>query len=89
MYIGWKIGGMGFRTIDKVGNDDRLVPIPGTVSLIPVEKNVVKSRILNIQFRPKIFTHSGLPDGLFSNQKSQFGNILEDLRLENVNTYIL
>jgi hypothetical protein len=59
MYIGWKIGGMGFRTIDKVGNDDRLVPIPGTVSLIPVEKNVVKSRILNIQFRPKIFTHSG------------------------------
>jgi hypothetical protein len=38
MYIGGKIGGMGFRTIDKVGNDDRLVPIPGTVSLIPVEK---------------------------------------------------
>jgi hypothetical protein len=26
----------------------------------------------------------GLPDGLFSNQKSQFGQILEGLRLENV-----
>jgi hypothetical protein len=25
-----------------------------------------------------------LPDGLFSNQKSQFGQILEGLRLENV-----
>jgi hypothetical protein len=27
---------------------------------------------------------SGLPDGLFSNQKSQFGQILEGLRWENV-----
>jgi hypothetical protein len=26
----------------------------------------------------------GLPDGLFSNQKSQFANILEGLGLENV-----
>jgi hypothetical protein len=26
----------------------------------------------------------GLPDGLFSNQKSQFGKILDGLRLENV-----
>jgi hypothetical protein len=26
----------------------------------------------------------GLPDGLFSNQKSQFGKSLEGLRLENV-----
>jgi hypothetical protein len=25
----------------------------------------------------------GLPDGFFSNQKSQFGKILEGLRLEN------
>jgi hypothetical protein len=27
---------------------------------------------------------AGLPDGLFSNQKSQFGEILEGLRLEKV-----
>jgi hypothetical protein len=27
---------------------------------------------------------AGLPDGLFSNQKSQFGYILEGLKLENV-----
>jgi hypothetical protein len=27
---------------------------------------------------------SGLPDGLFSNQNYQFGEILEGLRLENV-----
>jgi hypothetical protein len=27
---------------------------------------------------------SGLPDGLFSNQKSHFGLILEGLRMENV-----
>jgi hypothetical protein len=26
----------------------------------------------------------GLPDGLFSNQKSQFGKIFQGLRLENV-----
>jgi hypothetical protein len=29
----------------------------------------------------------GLPDGLFSNQKSQFGLILEGSRLENVNIF--
>jgi hypothetical protein len=27
---------------------------------------------------------AGLPDGLFSNQNSQFGKILDGLRLENV-----
>jgi hypothetical protein len=26
---------------------------------------------------------AGLPDGLFSNQKSQFGSILEGLAIEN------
>jgi hypothetical protein len=30
---------------------------------------------------------SGLPDGFFSNPKSQFWSILEGLRLENVLTY--
>jgi hypothetical protein len=29
----------------------------------------------------------GLPDGFFSNQKSQFGQILEDLRCENVDIF--
>jgi hypothetical protein len=29
----------------------------------------------------------GLPDGLFSNQKSQFGQFLEGLRLENVDIF--
>jgi hypothetical protein len=29
----------------------------------------------------------GLPDGLFSNQKSQFGQILEDLRMENAGIF--
>jgi hypothetical protein len=29
----------------------------------------------------------GLPDGLFSNPKSQFGKILEGLRLENVDIF--
>jgi hypothetical protein len=28
-----------------------------------------------------------LPDGFFSDQKSQFGHILEDLRMENVVVY--
>jgi hypothetical protein len=32
---------------------------------------------------PAVLT-SGLPDGSFSNQKSQFGQILEGLRWENV-----
>jgi hypothetical protein len=31
----------------------------------------------------------GLPDGIFSNRKSQFGSILEGLRLENIGMYIL
>jgi hypothetical protein len=30
---------------------------------------------------------TGLPDGLFSNQKSKFGSILEGLRLENVDIF--
>jgi hypothetical protein len=29
----------------------------------------------------------GLPDGIFSNQKSQFGSILEDLAKEDVDTF--
>jgi hypothetical protein len=29
----------------------------------------------------------GLPDGIFSNPKSQFGEILEGLELENVDTF--
>jgi hypothetical protein len=36
-----------------------------------------------------IFSHrkAGLPDGLFSNQKSQFGKILEDLERENLGIF--
>jgi hypothetical protein len=30
---------------------------------------------------------TGLPDGIFSNPKSQFGCILEGLRIENVVTF--
>jgi hypothetical protein len=30
---------------------------------------------------------SGLPDGLFSNQNSQFGQISEDLKLENIDIF--
>jgi hypothetical protein len=30
---------------------------------------------------------AGLPDGFFSNQKSQFGQILKILRLETVNIF--
>jgi hypothetical protein len=29
----------------------------------------------------------GLPDGLFSNQKSQLGSILDSLRLKNVDIF--
>jgi hypothetical protein len=32
---------------------------------------------------------TGLPDGLFSNQKYQLGNIFESLEMENIGTYIL
>jgi hypothetical protein len=32
-------------------------------------------------------SNAGLPDGLFSNQKSQFGQILEGLRLENADIF--
>jgi hypothetical protein len=34
-------------------------------------------------------THwAGLPDGIFSNQKSQFGCIFQGLGMENVGTYM-
>jgi hypothetical protein len=33
--------------------------------------------------------HTGLPDGLFSNQKYQFGQISEGLRLENVDIFAI
>jgi hypothetical protein len=32
-------------------------------------------------------TGAGLPDGIFPNQKSQFGKILEGLRMENVGIF--
>jgi hypothetical protein len=36
-----------------------------------------------------LLTTPGLPDGLFSNQKSQFGSILEDPAMEDVGMYII
>jgi hypothetical protein len=33
------------------------------------------------------WTHAGLPDGIFSNQKSQFGLILECLAMEDVGAF--
>jgi hypothetical protein len=37
--------------------------------------------------RKMTLADSGLPDGLFSNQKSQFGQILDGLRWENVDIF--
>jgi hypothetical protein len=37
----------------------------------------------------KSATQAELPDGFFSNQKSQFGQILEGLRWENLYIYIV
>jgi hypothetical protein len=34
----------------------------------------------------KLSSRPGLPDGFFSNQKSRFGQILEGLKWENVDT---
>jgi hypothetical protein len=34
-------------------------------------------------------SRAGLPDGFFSNQKSQFGNNFEDLGMQNVGIHIL
>jgi hypothetical protein len=45
--------------------------------------NFPRDHILIKLFEPPVGP-SGLPDGLFSNQKSQFGKILVGLRLENV-----
>jgi hypothetical protein len=35
-------------------------------------------------FVPLKKSHPGLPDGFFSDQKSQFGYFLEDLGMENI-----
>jgi hypothetical protein len=37
--------------------------------------------------QPKLLAAAGLPNGLFANQKSQFGYIFEGLRLENVDIF--
>jgi hypothetical protein len=39
--------------------------------------------------RKRVLCGSGLPEGLFSNQKSQFGKNFQGLRFKNVVTYIL
>jgi hypothetical protein len=54
-------------------------------------------KTLDIHFRTFIFPRSyfsssalgpGLPDGLFSNQKSEFGSILERLAIENLGIFL-
>jgi hypothetical protein len=35
-----------------------------------------------------LLSESGLPDGLFSNQKSQFGQILEGLKMEKAGIFL-
>jgi hypothetical protein len=50
---------------------------------------VWKGRFLTFKFLPscQISYPAGLPDGFFSNQKYKFGQILEGLRWENVDTF--
>jgi hypothetical protein len=47
-----------------------------------MSSSIHHSRILAINVA------SGLPDGLFSNQKSQLGYILEGLGIENVGIFL-
>jgi hypothetical protein len=43
---------------------------------------------VNKNWKPlQMLLHTGLPDGLFSNQKSQFGKILEGLVMENLGIF--
>jgi hypothetical protein len=39
------------------------------------------------EYQAAMDSQTGLPDGLFSNQKSKFGRILEGLWRENVDAY--
>jgi hypothetical protein len=50
-----------------------------------IEDRVSSSRVFFPPGQDSLF--SGLPDVVFSNQKSQFGKILEDLRLENADIF--
>jgi hypothetical protein len=34
-----------------------------------------------------VYFYAGLPDGIFSNQKSQFGKVLEGLAMEDVSLF--
>jgi hypothetical protein len=47
----------------------------------------LKKTFLCVRFKTSFGTIPGLPDGLFSNQKSQFGQSLEGLGLENVDIF--
>jgi hypothetical protein len=42
---------------------------------------------MHLQIKVNHRCHSDLPNGFFSNQKSQFGKILDDPRLENVDIF--
>jgi hypothetical protein len=55
-----------------------------------LEKQNTKFILSNLALFTFVFENEyllGLPDGSFSNQKSQFGNILEGLRLKNVHLF--
>jgi hypothetical protein len=67
---------------------------PNLVTLLPEEKLTSSLDKPLIQKHNKLqtsleidFSNAGLPDGLFSNQKSQFGEILEDLRMESAGIF--
>jgi hypothetical protein len=64
----------------------------GAASLIPVEggeqRNESREIMDKVDFHLlALLVNPGLPDGLFSNRKSQFGYLFEDLKLKNVDLF--
>jgi hypothetical protein len=53
--------------------------------LIPAE--LLCEQITALRDSSQLLSGSGLPDGLFSNQKYQFGKILEGLAMENLGIF--
>jgi hypothetical protein len=56
--------------------------------LVPTILFAIEKQFAKLLMLPKVtLSYAGLPDGLLSNQESQFGSILEGLRLANVDIF--
>jgi hypothetical protein len=75
-----------FKKLPKVNNHPIGENSPNLVTLVYMYVSGIRATVPTVN-RTTTEPGAGLPDGFFSNQKSQFGKILEGLRWENVDIF--